>query len=58
MHLGLMTYWPSTINTDAFGPFAFGSPIYGKIVLWPHCIWVHILSTNAVGPDSILAEYF
>ena len=58
MQLGLIAYGPSTINTNAFGPFEFGPPIYGKIVLGPHCIWVHISSTYAVGPGSILTEYY
>ena len=34
---------------------AFGRPIYGEIVLWPHRIWAHISGTNGFGPDSIWA---
>ena len=33
MHLGLIAYEQSTINTNALLPTAFGRPIYGAIVL-------------------------
>ena len=58
MHLDLIAYGPSTINTNALLSTAFGPPIYGEILLGPHCISVHISGINRFGPDSIWAEYY
>ena len=53
MDLGLISFGPSTIDTNAFWPTAFGPAIYGKIASGTHCIWTHISCMNAFGPNSI-----